>query len=207
MKQIFIHGLGQSPESWDRTIRKLAVQDSICPDLTEIVRGKDVTYSNLYAAFSDLCGRVDGKLDLCGLSLGGVLALHDAAEHPDRVNSLVLIAAQYKMPRALLRFQNLIFRWMPEAKFVQTGFGKADFLRLCSSMMDMDFRESLSKIDCPVLVICGERDRANRSASRQLAKLLKNAELTIMRGIGHEVNVEAPERLAEILGRFYDRVD
>ncbi len=207
MKQIYIHGLGQTPESWDETIRKLALQNSICPDLGEMIRGKEVTYPNLYAAFSDLCDRADGKVDLCGLSLGSVLALHYATEHPDRVNSLVLIAAQYKMPRMLLRFQNLFFHWMPESRFVQTGFGKAGFLRLCKTMMGLDFRKSLSKISCPVLVVCGEKDRANQRASAELAELLENAKMQIIGGAGHEVNVEAPEELAEILGRFYDRVD
>ena len=36
-----------------------------------------------------------------------------AIDHPDKVNSLILIAAQYKMPKKLLSIQNTIFRFMP----------------------------------------------------------------------------------------------
>ncbi len=38
----------------------------------------------------------------------------------------------YKMPKKLLKFQNLIFRFMPQSGFEQMGFGKKDFLKLCS---------------------------------------------------------------------------
>lgn len=43
---------------------------------------------------------------------GGVIALQYAMEHPDRVNSLILIAAQYEMPKRLLAVQNIIFKIM-----------------------------------------------------------------------------------------------
>ena len=147
-----------------------------------------------------------GKLDLCGLSLGGVLALHYAIDHPQKVRSLVLIAAQYRMPKALLRFQNIVFRLMPKSMFQQTGFGKADFLRLCQTMMELDFSPSLSNVTCPVLVVCGERDSANKAASRELAGRLRAAELCLLEGAGHELNTEAPERLAELLRRFYEKI-
>ncbi len=70
-------------------------------------------------------------MDLCGLSLGGVLALQYTIEHPEKVNSLVLIAAQYKMPAKLLKPQNSFFRFMPKSSFQQTGFGKREFMELC----------------------------------------------------------------------------
>ena len=68
--------------------------------------------------------RSDEKIDLCGLSLGGVLSLNYAIEYPHKINSLVLIAPQYKMPVNLLKVQNLLFRFMPKAAFQSTGFEK-----------------------------------------------------------------------------------
>lgn len=42
-----------------------------------------------------MCDSFDVKIDLCGLSHGGVLALNYACVHPEKVHSLVLIATQY----------------------------------------------------------------------------------------------------------------
>ena len=94
-----------------------------------------------------------------------------------KVRSLVLIATQYKMPKKLLKFQNLLFRFMPKSMFQQMGFRKADFLLLCETMMELDFNNSLHKISCPTLLLYGEKDTANKNASIELAELLKNVEL------------------------------
>ena len=207
MKQIYVHGLGQTPDSWEKTIMQLkAVEYSVCPNLAELSQGNEVTYRNLYAAFSAACSKLNEPIDLCGLSLGGVLALNYAVEHPEKVKSLVLIATQYKMPKRLLQFQNALFRFMPKSMFQQMGFGKADFLQLCKTMMDLDFSNSLQKVSCPTLVIYGEKDTANKNASVELADMLDHAELQVISETGHEVNVEAPEKLADVLCAFYKSV-
>lgn len=204
MQQIFVHGLGQTPACWDRTILTLdGSEPPLCPDLAGLVRGREASYDNLYRAFSRLCAGTGGSVDLCGLSLGAVLSLHYAIDHPEQVRSLVLIAPQYKMPKGLLRFQNLLFRGMPKAMFQQTGFAKADFIRLCGSMITLDFSHSLTEITCPVLIACGKKDAANQKAAEALTGLLKNAELRMVEGAGHEVNVDAPEALAELLRGLY----
>ena len=205
MKRIYIHGLGQTSDSWAQTIAHTKTgEHSVCLDLPEILQGKKVTYQNLYAAFSDACGKYDTTVNLCGLSLGGVLALNYTIDHPEKVNSLVLIATPYKMPKHLLQFQNMLFRLMPKSMFQQMGFSKSDFLQLCKTMMSLDFSDSLLKISCPVLVVCGEKDTANKKASVKLADILTNAEFSELKGIGHEVNTEAPEQLAAVLCRFYE---
>ncbi|WNV58436.1 hypothetical protein RJD28_02525 [Oscillospiraceae bacterium NTUH-002-81] len=72
MKQIYVHGLGQTSDSWTKTIDILQTTDySLCPNLPDLVHSKEVTYDNLYAAFSDYCNQYDEPIDLCGLSLGG----------------------------------------------------------------------------------------------------------------------------------------
>ena len=200
MKYIFLHGLGQTPDSWNRVLGYLnAPTNSICPDLAKLVHGREAKYSDLYAAFSALCDTINDELVLCGLSLGSVLALNYAIDHPERVKALVLIAPQYKMPRTLLKLQNLLFHFMPKSAFSQTGFQKADFIRLCRSMAELDFSRSLRKVTCPTLILCGEHDRANQKAARMLAGLLKNAQFQQIPNVGHEVNVDAPEALAKAL--------
>lgn len=207
MKQIYLHGLGQNPDSWSKVIEQLeAAEHSMCPDLSELVQGQDTTYQNLYAAFSAMCDEIEEDICLCGLSLGGVLALNYAIEHPEKIKGLVLIATQYKMPKKLLRVQNAIFRFMPKSMFQQTGFGKSDFLKLCNTMMELDFSDSIYKVSCPTLVIYGEKDRANKNASIELANMLIDAELQVFNGVGHEINIEAPDKLEETLRVFFGKV-
>lgn len=206
MKQIYLHGLGQNPDSWSKVIEQLeAAEHSMCPDLSELVQGQDTTYQNLYAAFSAMCDEIEEDICLCGLSLGGVLALNYAIEHPEKIKGLVLIATQYKMPKKLLRVQNAIFRFMPKSMFQQTGFGKSDFLKLCNTMMELDFSDSIYNVSCPTLVIYGEKDRANKNASIELANMLIDAELQVFNGVGHEINIEAPDKLEETLRVFFGR--
>ena len=119
---------------------------------------------------------------------------------------LVLIATQYKMPKKLLKVQNAIFRFVPKSMFQQMGFGKSDFLKLCNTMMELDFSDSIYKVSCPTLVIYGEKDRANQNASIELANMLIDAELQVFSGAGHEINIEAPDKLVETLRVFFSRV-
>lgn len=204
MKNILLHGLGQRAASWDKTLAGLNV-GAERPGLAELM-GNEVSYPVLYKGFCDYCAQFPEKVNLCGLSLGGVLALNYAAEHPDRVNSLVLIAAQYKMPKALLRLQNALFRFAPNSSFKETGFGKADFIALSKSMMSLDFGADLEKITCPTAVMIGEKDKPNRKAAEKMSGKIRGCEFHIIENSGHEVNVDAPERLAELLNGFWKRV-
>ena len=47
------------------------------------------------------------RLNLVGLSLGGLLALNYAVQHPAQINSLVLIGTPYEIPKRLLKLQKL----------------------------------------------------------------------------------------------------
>ena len=198
--RIFVHGLGQTAGSWGKVLSCLDEEgEHICLELSELLPRGEVTYQKLYNAFCDFCRSMGETADLCGLSLGAVLALNYAMDYPEKVRSLVLIAPQYRMPKNLLRFQNLVFRIMPNSAFRSMGFEKADLIRLCGSMAQLDFRDSLRKVTCPVSVICGEKDWANRKAAVELAASLKNAQLRVIPGAGHELNLEAPEELANLL--------
>ncbi|WP_243013771.1 alpha/beta hydrolase [Clostridium sp. AM54-14XD] len=113
MKYLYLHGLGQKPDSWNKVIKETKVSESsVKLSLAEMLEGKSATYKELYSAFSSECDKVNDEIVLCGLSLGAVLALNYAMDHPDKVKALVLIAAQYKMPKNLLKVQNILFHLM-----------------------------------------------------------------------------------------------
>lgn len=203
MGKVFVHGLGQTPESWNAMLSYInETEDCVCPNLIESVKKQNANYINLYQAFSELCDQYNESVDLCGLSLGGVLALNYAVEKPEKVKSLVLIATPYKMPKTLLKLQNICFRFMPESMFQQMGFEKKDYIGLCKSMMELDFTDRLDNIICPVMIVCGEKDIANKKTSKELAMHLKKARVEFVRGAGHEVNVDTPDKLGKLLEQF-----
>lgn len=207
MQYIFIHGLGQNPASWDSTISFISKPiDAVCPDLAALLENKEATYENLYRAFSDYCNGISQPLNLCGLSLGGILALNYAIDHPAEVQSLVLIGTQYKMPVTLLRLQDIIFRFMPRSAFKGLGFQKKDFIELTNSMISLDFSKTLKNISVPTLVLCGEKDKANQKAAKALAENIRGAKLQLVEGAGHEVNMDSPEKLASLLEVFFKRI-
>lgn len=200
MKTILIHGLGQDFSIWNNMIENQ--ENIICPNLPDFLKGKEANWNNLYNSFENYCKSIPDKINICGLSLGGILALQYGIENPDKINSMILIGTQYTMPKMLLKIQNVIFRFMPEIQFKETGFSKNDFIKLSESMMNLDFSENLKSIKFPVLVVCGEKDKPNMKASLNISKMIPDAELIIAKNSGHEVNRDNPEELKNILTRF-----
>ena len=205
MKYIFIHGLGQGPDSWNKTVSCMREQEEIqCLSVFALKNWEEISYRRVYEDFSAYCESVKTEFGLCGLSLGAVIALNYVVEHPGKVKSLVLIGGQCVMPKGLLRLQNMIFRLMPNGIFKKMGIGKRELIQLTKSMMVLDFKEDLQKVDCRTLIVCGEKDRANRRAAEMMAEKIPGARIKILEGFGHEVNVEDPEKLADILEAFYE---
>lgn len=204
MHYIFLHGLGQDSLCWDQTTSMMGVAGTVlCPDLFAFLDRKERTYANLYTAFAGYCNAISGPLHLCGLSLGAMLAMNYAVDYPDKVQSLVLIGAQHTMPKMLLKFQNIIFHFMPERSFTSLGMQKRDVIQLTQSMMHLEFRQQLKGILCPTLILCGERDTANKKAAKEFAESVPHADLHWIEHAGHEVNVDAPDQLAPLLDAFW----
>ena len=203
MSYIFVHGLGQNSSSWRKTINGLNIVTNIeCPNLFDLYIG-ELNYNNLYRTFSKYCNKYTAPLNICGLSLGGILALNYAINNPHKVHSLVLIGTQYRIPKKLMKFQNIIFKIMPEESFRKTGVSKKDVISLTNSMINLNFENDLEKITCPVLVVCGEKDIANVKASKKLKKLLNTSTVKVIQNAGHEVNKDNPKQLSDELNAFF----
>lgn len=66
-------------------------------------------------------------------------------------------------------------------------------------MRSLDFTPRLNELMCPITIICGEKDRANLKAAKQLNELLPQTELHIIPGVGHEINKYTPEAISAII--------
>ena len=102
MKYILVHGLGQDSSSWEKVKYELNLNDEInCPNIFKICNDK-ISYNNLYEAFSEYCDTYSESLNICGLSLGGILALDYVINNPKKIDSLVLVGIQYRIPKLLM---------------------------------------------------------------------------------------------------------
>ncbi len=198
MVSLFIHGLGQSKDDWNEVIRRLQVSDCYVPNIVDFAQN-NFEYNTIYANFKKYCDSFSEKINLCGLSLGSVLSLHYAIENPQKVNSLILIATQYKMPRRLLSVQNILFELLPRRTFETIGISKNEMILLTSSMMDIDFSKQLNNVKANVTIICGKKDFFNKKASITMSKKIKNAKLFLISNAGHQINKDSSTELVNIL--------
>ena len=187
--KIFVHGSGHKATSWNKTISYMTNnEDIVCPNLSSILEGKEASYKNLYSSFVKYCNEIDGQIHLCGLSLGGILALNFALDFPQKVKTLVLIG---------------IFRFLPKSIFETMAFDKKDTFALGNTMKNLDFSDKVKNIKCPTLILCGKKDSANIKSAHFLSQNIKGAESKIIEGTGHVVNEENPKILANILTEYY----
>ncbi|MSR93652.1 alpha/beta hydrolase [Clostridiaceae bacterium 68-1-5] len=203
MTKIFIHGLGQSVSAWDG-IKEHIEGKAKYIDLIECdVESEDV-YQALYNLICKECNDEAGKVDLCGLSLGGLLAMQYATEFPNKVRSLVLINSPYKVSNILLRLQQNIFRFMPSVLFKQ-GFSKTDSLKILDAIKKNN-SIIVERIEASTLIIYGERDHANKKSAFELSKDIFNAKLVKIEKANHQINIEQPLKLAYAINLFWEEV-
>src|SRR5699024_8404217 len=147
--------------SGNETVKCMQEKENILyHDLSSILNKKEASYQNLYSSFVDYCNNIDGKVDLCGISLGVILALNYALDFPNKVNSLVLIGTPHKVPKIMFSIQNVVFRFLPKSIFENMAFNKKDTFILGNTMKKLDFSNRVQYIKCPTLIICGEKDSA-----------------------------------------------
>lgn len=205
MKNILIHGLGQNETSWymvSANLKKRNIEVEQ-PNLYLMIKDIKMDYDTLFQEFANYCNSYHEKLNLCGLSLGGILSLDYAKKFPDKVNSIILIGTPYKIPKLLFKLQGVIFYLMPEKAFKKMGYMKKDFMSLVKSMSNLDISRDLDKLQCRVLITCGVRDNPNMAYARQLNKKIKGSSLMSISNSGHEVNIENSDKLSTIIYDFW----
>ena len=167
---------------------------------------------------------------VCGLSMGGYVALSIAERHRGRLAALVLAdtraAADGDVARAarLATMQKVrsdgpaaLLDGVPERLLSRHA---SDDLRqrvrdLCVDRADTilaatralahrpDRTPLLSRIDCPTLVVCGGDDTTSPAPEmRSLAAQIRGAEYVELAGVGHLSNLEAPGRFDDAVARF-----
>ncbi len=204
---VFLHGLGEGPGVWD--VQRAALPsgfEGVAVDVFDGA-GSDVASGfSLEGAATRVVNEL-GRLGIeqahvCGLSLGAIIALQLALDHPERVRSLTLAAGQVKPPRVLMAIQSAVMRVLPSSVFEKQGAAKEVMLPVLQAVGRVDFSARLASVSVPTLVLCGSKDRPNLPAARQLAQGIRDAQLHIIPGAGHQSHAQAPHEFSRALGAF-----
>ena len=146
-------------------------KDILCPELCSILNGQDATYENLYTSFVEYCNRIDGQIHLVGLPLGGIIAMNYALDFPEKVKTLVIIGTPHKIPKV---------EFFPKSVFKEMAFDKKDTFALGNSIKKLEIADRIQEIKCPVLVICGEKDHANKKSVYNFSENIENVALCMI---------------------------
>ena len=211
MINILVHGLGQNEKSWNEVKNQLNNKGIKIetPNLFSIVKNYQVNYENIYKTFADYCNSFNEKINLVGLSLGGILAIDYITEFPEKINSIILIGTPYKIPKTIFTIQNTIYKFMPKRIFEKIGCPKKDIIRLLDSMKNLSIPDKAPNIKSNTLIICGEKekDNINMKSAKQLNKVIKNSKFKIIENAGHEVNIDNPKALSNVIYDFWKYSD
>jgi len=161
------------------------------------------------------------RFHFCGLSMGGQIGMWLAANAPQRLNKVVLCSTAAKIGTREMwdaRIATVLKEGMKEVaaaaieRWCTTAFraknpsvvGKIQktleatspegYAACCSGLRDFDFREKLSKIRVPTLVVSGTHDPATTPADGQfLSSRIAGARYVELNG-AHLCNIEDADR-------------
>jgi 3-oxoadipate enol-lactonase len=229
---VFLHGVGSDKSVWapqlDHFGRSRHAVAFDYPGYGESGPARQGTTRDDYAAAvlaaMDSLG-ID-RAHICGLSLGGVvaIAIHNAA--PGRSRSLIIADSFARHPDGRGIYERSIaasadLRALAEARVDVLLAQPADPAIRCEVIETMakidpaayrigaeavwlaDQRDRAASIDVPTLVLCGTEDKVTPpELSRELARLVPGARYEAIPGAGHLSNLEKPDEFNRIVEEF-----
>jgi 3-oxoadipate enol-lactonase len=166
------------------------------------------------------------RVDWCGLSLGAMVGMYLAAEHPERIGRLVLCCTSAHFPDPTVWHDRItavsaggtasiagavVDRWftpdwaaahpdtVAEARAMVAGTSDEGYIGCCAALAVWDHRDRLPAITAPTLVVAGADDAATPvdPHARTLAAGIPGARLEIVPG-AHLATIES----AAVVNRF-----
>jgi len=173
-----------------------------------------------------------GRVHLAGISLGGLIAQHFAATHPELVDRLILIdttprytdemrsmwaerAAGARQAGSASLIEGLLKIWFTPAaiarngadvQYVRSTISKCSgegYALACEALAAADLRDLSAKIKAPTLVVCGDDDIPSfLDAARLLSSTINGATLSWIPQARHASVLEQPAAGVRLIGDF-----
>ena len=234
---VLVHEMGGSLESWDDVAprfaksRRVLRYDTRGAGMSQKVRGKLTldTMADDIAALLDHFG-IAGKVALAGIAVGGAIALHFAAQYPERTSAVAVgspatgIAAERRAAalERLARIEtagmasavedSMLNGYAPElrgdiARFERfrtrwLGNDPSSYATIWRMLAAADMQDELARLACPVLVIGGSLDRVRPPPlAESVAKAIPGARYVEIR-TGHYMSVQTPDLIFDCIHEF-----
>ena len=202
MKLIFLHGLGQSAESWKEVQNLLTDYPS---EAIELFSSEVNSYQKVKDRVYQHLAQETEPFVLVGLSLGAALALELSSYDLPNLQALVLSGCPLKLAGNILFYiQLLIFKLLPKRVFEKQGADKALMVRVSEELKTLDLREIARNCPYPSLLICGSQDKPNLSSMKTIQELMPNSQFQIIPDGPHVLNKEKPKEFAEQIKPFLE---
>ena len=235
---LFLHGVGSDKSVWRPQLdhfggaRRAIAFDYPGYGESDFAAGasRDDFASAMLAAM-DALGI--GRAHICGLSLGGVIAIAMHAAAPERCVSLILADSFAVHPdgqgifeRSTTASREIGMRALAEGRMdallgseaaaelraeaveVMAAIDPGAYRLGAEAVWLADQRERAAAIRVPALVLCGDEDRITPPAlSEALAALVPEARLEIIARSGHLANAEQPAAFNAAVDRFLSEVE
>ena len=233
---VFLHGVGSDKSVWRPQLDHFGkTRPAVAfdyPGYGESAFNADATrddYAAAVLAGMDALG-ID-RAHVCGLSLGGVVAIALHAAAPDRCASLIIADSFAVHPQGEAIYERGVaasrggMRELAEARVgalmasedrdiradVIDTMGRIDpaaYRVGARAVWQADQRERAAAICVPTLIICGDQDAITPPAlSEELAALIPGARLHIMRGASHLANLDNPAEFNGAIDDFLSAID
>ena len=202
MKLIFLHGLGQSAESWKEVRNLLTDYPSEAIELfpsgvSNYQQAKERVYQHL--------AQETEPFILVGLSLGAALALELSSYDLPNLQGLVLSGCPLKLAgNILFKIQLMIFKLLPKSFFEKQGADKTLMVGVSEELKTLDLTQIAQNCHYPSLLICGSKDLPNLISMRKLYQLLPQAQFQIIPDGPHTLNTAKPKEFAEKTKSFLE---
>ena len=167
------------------------------------------------------------RASICGVSLGGAVAMWSAVHAPERVERLAVCfssarfgpAPEWLARAQLVRKQGteaiadaVVGRWFTDAmrrerpqvieqmRAMVAATPAEGYAASCEAMAGIDLREQLGAIGAPTLVVSGSEDPATPPEhGRAIAAATPDARFIEISGAAHLGNIERPEQFNSVL--------
>ncbi|WP_309126899.1 alpha/beta hydrolase [Microbacterium sp.] len=226
---VFLHGGVTGGWMWRSQIDVLSDRPTFAPDLPGYLSRRREPWSS-FDSMSDrlaamIAAQTDEPVDLVGLSMGGIAALHVAARHPALVASafvtgvsvLPYTPAMRLGNRASLALWNTRFLWEGMARAMGLeDEARAEFVSRSPALSRRSALEQLrevqpghvtglEQIEAPVLALAGEREtRYFHRSLKAIAAEVPDVRVGLAPGMHHGWSGEDPDLFNRVLRAWLD---